>query len=223
MKTSTINNTMNNKTKRPTSNLITLVTLFIAAVLFAGCNSSKAASENRNLNTAFYGLILKSNARVVLTQGMEPSVRIEGDERSVTSVQTTIENGALIINGKNDLPVIVYVTAGEISLIEVEGNGTIISNQPVYSDILLLKVVGSGTIRLDVRSLSIGMIVRGSGKIYAKGSTGDSYIRVTGSGEVYSMNLDSFKTTTEANAESSAIGKVVQAPAKHQVLKLHQY
>jgi len=40
---------------------------------------------------------------------------------------------------KNDIPVTIYVTLDDISLIEVEGSGRILSNQLINSDMLLLE------------------------------------------------------------------------------------
>jgi len=202
---------------KPTS-ILSMLLLTLSAVTVA-CNDSSAAIENRITGNAFYGLILRSNAQVILTQGDETSVRVEGDNKSVADIKTSIQNGALVIEGKNSVLVTVYVTMGEISLVEVDGTGKIFSNQMISSDMLLLKVIGSGTINLDVRSLTLGMIVRGNGKIYAKGSTGDSYVKVIGSGEVMALNLDSIKVTTEASAETITFSKPKE---KRGILRLHQ-
>src|SRR5205814_2157882 len=99
------------------STFIKVMAIVITAFV-VGCKSSSAASENRIVKDNIYGLILKSNAQLILTQGNEPSVRIEGDERSVSAIQTVIENGALVVKGRNDVPVTIYVTINSISLIE---------------------------------------------------------------------------------------------------------
>ncbi len=199
-----------------TKSMFVAVMISLTTILFASCKSASASvSENRMANNNFYGLILKANAQVILSQGTETSVRIEGDESSVSSVETTLDNGALVINGTNDLPVTIYVTMDDISLIEVNGIGKIFSNQILYSDILLLKVVGSGSIQVDVRTLSLGMIVKGNGKIYAKGSTGDSYTRVLGSGQVVAMNLDSVKITTESSTDNVMLKQPSEFSGRH--------
>ena len=196
--------------------MFVIMMMSLAAFLFTSCKSASAAvSENRLVDNKFYGVILKANAQVILSQGTETSIRIEGDENSVSSVETTLDNGALVINGTNDLPVTIYVTMDDISLIEVNGTGRIFSSQVIYSDILLLKVVGSGSIQVDVRSLSLGMIVKGNGKIYAKGITGDSYTRVFGNGQVVAMNLDSVKITNEANTDNVVLKKPVEYNGRH--------
>jgi len=199
-----------------TKSMMVAMMIALTALVFTSCKSASASvTESRLMNNNFYGVILKANAQVILNQGTETSIRIEGDEKSVSSVETMLDNGALIIDGTNDLPVTIYITVDDISLIEVNGTGRIFSNQVIYSDILLLKVVGSGSIQVDVRSLSLGMIVKGNGKIYAKGSTGDSYTRVLGSGQVVAMNLDSVKITTEASTDNLVIKKPAEYNGRH--------
>ena len=205
------------------SSFAAFVMIAISAFILASCQTSTASvTENRMVNSDFFGVILKTNAQVILSQGTETSVRVEGSVENVTSVQTTIENGALVIDGDNKFPVTVYVTIDEISLIEVNGCGKIFSNQLINSDMLLLKVSGSGTINVEVRSLTLGMIVKGNGKIYAKGSTGDSFVRVTGNGQVMARNLDSIKPVSEANVESRSAKPSSPSNNKRGVLKIHQ-
>lgn len=214
-----------NKVMNISRSMIAIFTLLtLSSFIASGCETAAATSviENRTMNNTFYGLILKTNAQVILSQGMEPSVRIEGDRENVSSVQTSVENGALVIDGNNTIPVTVYVTVDEINLIEVDGAGKIFSNQPINSDLLLLKVSGSGLINVDIRALSLGMIVKGSGRINAQGSTVDSYVRVMGSGKVISKCLDSIKSETEANAEKHIRKNELQNVNRRGVLRLHQ-
>ena len=99
--------------------------LMLTSFVASGCETVAASvTESRTINSNFYGLILKTNAQVILSQGIETSVRIEGDPESVSSVKTSIENGALVIDGTNNVPVIVYVTVDEINLVEVDCTGS---------------------------------------------------------------------------------------------------
>ncbi len=109
-------------------------------------------------------MVVNTPANVILQQGEKSSIRFEGEQRDVNKVTTAIENGSLVISGNNKNSLTIYVTIGELNLIEVNGNARVYSSQVINSDMLLLKVNGAGSIRLDVRSLSLGMIVKGSGK-----------------------------------------------------------
>ncbi|MBL0064228.1 MAG: DUF2807 domain-containing protein [Bacteroidetes bacterium] len=197
---------------------------FLMAAFFA-CTTSKADSNDlvSDLRTPgnFYGLVVNTNANVILSQGNETSLRVEGDRRLINSIHTEVLNGALIISGTNNRPVTIYVTIEDINLIEINGSGKVFASQPLNSDMLLLKVNGNGSIKLDVRALALGMIVKGSGKIIASGSVGESFVRVFGKGNVYSQGLDSF-STDELTASTANWNQDPSKGAKRNLLNLHQ-
>ena len=183
--------------------------LFFAALLLSltgyaipSSDSSEFATDSRNINS-FSGLIVNTSANVILSQGETNSVRIEGEKAMVKDITTNIENGSLVIAGHNNHAVTVYVTVEDISLVEVNGDAKIYANGLINSDILLLKVNGSGSIRMDVRTITVGMIVKGTGKIIVSGSTGDSFSRVIGQGSIYADNLDASKIDRTANLPAS--------------------
>lgn len=198
--------------------------LTLIATLLA-CSATKAESNEliSDLRTPgnFYGLVLNTNANVILTQGTETALRVEGDLRLIKSIRTEVLNGALVISGTNNRPVTVYVTMEEINLIEINGAGKVFSSQPVNSDMLLLKVNGTGSIKLDVRALALGMIVKGTGKIIASGSVGESFVRVFGKGNVYAQGLDTI-SGTELSAANVTWKQEPSRSEKRNLLNLHQ-
>jgi hypothetical protein len=195
-----------------------LVSLSACSMVYG--ESSELLSDLRNTGD-FYGVVVNGNANVILSQGQQTSVKIEGDSRAIGSLKTEVSNGALVISGENVRSVNVYVTVDDINLVEVNGSARVYAAGPINSDLILLKVNGSGSIRMDVRSLSLGMIVKGSGKIVASGSTGDSYTRVYGKGNVYATNLDYFRSTEEVNNGKVAFIRESDGNEKRMTLKLH--
>lgn len=174
---------------------LTLTMMFIAGLFSSSAESVERAIENRNTGN-FFGVIVNSNANVIITQGETSSVQIAGDASAIRKVFTDVINGTLVINGQGGRTVDLYITVEDLNLVEVNGSARILGNGTINSDVVLLKVNGSGSIKLDIRSLTVGMIVKGSGKIIASGSTGSSYVKVFGSGHVYATSLDSFSATT---------------------------
>jgi hypothetical protein len=187
-----------------------------------GCTTSTAsASEIREVDQNFYGIILNGNANVYLTQGEVNAIRVEGNTANTEEVTTSVNNGALVINAGMLRNVNVYVTMTDINLIQVNGGGAIRTTTTLNSDVLLMKVSGTGLISADVRALSVGMIINGGGKIYAGGITGDSFVKVKGSGQVISMNLDSLKQT--AYLDEIQVGDNSSAKRRsHRALSIHQ-
>ena len=148
----------------------------------------------------FFGLIVNTSANVILTQGEKSSIKMEGQKSEINKVDIKLKDGALVITGDNTTPVTIFITVEELNLIEINGNAKVYAQDMISSDILLLKVNGDGSIRMDVRTLSLGMIVNGSGKIMVSGSTGDSFTRIIGTGKVIGQNLDAFHTREDLSS-----------------------
>jgi hypothetical protein len=202
------NNNLQSVSKMKTSFSLVALALVLVSTLppKADAESNAAVSETRATSGNFYGIILNGNANIVLTQGESNSVRIEGAAENVREVGTHVSNGALVIESGSLRNVTLYVTMNDISLLQVNGNGMISAKTIILSDLLLMKVNGNGTINADVRALSVGMVINGGGKIIARGSSGDSYIKVKGQGQVYSSNLESMSVRKEVCPTPAACG-----------------
>ncbi|MCC7233304.1 MAG: DUF2807 domain-containing protein [Bacteroidia bacterium] len=201
--------------------LSAFLTLSISASTLAHAETAEMLNDDRTMGN-FYGLIVNTPANVILNQGSDNQVSVEGDRNLISHVSTSIRNGALVIDGNNNRPVTIYVTMEDINLIEINGDAKVYSSQLINSDFLLLKVNGSGSIKLDVRSLSLGMIVKGDGKIIASGSTDNSFVRVFGKGRVFAQNLDSFRYSEQVNSTKAAYRKDDVSGARRLTLKLHE-
>jgi hypothetical protein len=198
------NNNLQTVNKMKTRFTLVALALVLMTTFSFGCaeETHAAVSDSRTIGSTFYGIILNGNANIVLTQGESTSVRIEGAYENVREVETNVSNGALVIESGMLRNVTVYVTMNDISLLQVNGNGAINARTLIFSDMLLLKVNGNGTINADVRALSVAMVINGGGKIIARGSSGDSFIKVKGNGQVYSSNLDSVSVKKDISMAS---------------------
>ena len=132
-------------------------------------------------------------------------------------IKTSVENGALVITGENAKPLNIYITAEELNLIEINGSARMFARGTISSDILLLKLNGDGSMKLNVRTLTVGMIVKGNGKIIVSGSSGESFSRIYGNGNISAKSLDTFSHTEERIAFND-----LKTNQKRPLLKLHQ-
>lgn len=193
-----------------------------ACIINSSAESVEYLSDSRKTD-AFYGLIVNVPANVILSQGQGHEVRVEGDRALLNSVSTQIENGALVINGSNNRPVTIYITLEDLNRVEVNGSARVFAQTLINSDFMVLKVNGSGTIRMDVRTLKLGMIIRGNGKIYASGSSDEVTGKVIGNGNIYAKNLDSFyseENIVRSAARSSS--EEADKNSRRQMLNIHQ-
>lgn len=171
--------------------------LFLATILisltgyvYASSDSVEFANDSRSLKD-FSSIIINSTANVIVSQEEGTAIRIEGDKKDVQATTTEVANGTLSIYGTNSNPVTIYISTKELNLIEVNSNARVYARGVINSDVLLLKVNGNGTIKMDVRALTLGLMIKGEGRIIVSGSTGDSFSKIIGKGTIYSSNLDS--------------------------------
>ena len=178
-----------------TSIIISAALIGLSALTFA---ANEVSEVKKTINPGnFYGVIVNANANVILTQGKENSIRLEGDEKEIKNIKTNIHEGALEIKGDNIKSLTIYVTVQDINLIEVNGSAKVFASGNIQSDVLLLKANDNGSLKIDIRALGVGMIAKGNGKIIVSGSTGDSYSRIYGNGKIVSDKLDSFNIKEE--------------------------
>lgn len=162
----------------------------LTGYVYASSDSVEFANDNRSLKE-FSGIIINSTANVIVSQGDGTSIRIEGDKNDVQATTSEVINGTLTIFGTNSTPVTIYITTRDLNLIEVNSNARVYARGVINSDVLLMKVNGNGSIKMDVRTITVGMMIKGEGRIIVSGSTGDSFSKIIGKGVIYTTNLDS--------------------------------
>src|SRR5205809_357252 len=128
--------------------IISAVLVGVSAIAFAANESSEVASSSSDPGK-FYGLIVNTDATIILTQGEKNSVRIEGNKKELRKIKTSVENGALVISGDDARPINVFVSVEEINMIEINGAARLYAPGSINSDVLLLKVNGNGSMKVD--------------------------------------------------------------------------
>jgi hypothetical protein len=180
-----------------TSVIISAVLIGVSAIAFAA--KKNPVMESKSIEPEdFYELIVNNNSNIILNQGEQSGVRIEGDKNSLNQVRVHVHDGALIIDGSGNFNPNIYITVKDISLIEINGGAKIYGTGTINSDILLLKTNGTGSMKLDVKTLKLAMYAS-SGKIIVSGSTGESVVRESHTGKVYDRKLYSFARATPSN------------------------
>ena len=175
--------------------IFTLTVLGIAIVSCVGntAPSGKIIKQERDL-TDFNSIALAISADLYLTQGNEFSFRIEGDENFLQEVKTEVNGNTLKIKTDNrvsfkwnDVKVNIYITMPEVEGLYISGSGDIVAETPIISNILSLKVTGSGDISIPNLTLNqLKAVITGSGDLSLAGKTPaiTADISVTGSGDV---------------------------------------
>jgi hypothetical protein len=161
----------------------------------------------------FKGIYVNSNYTVYLKQTNKQEVTIEALTEIYSLTEVKVENGILMINveRKPDNPnksiwakiddiklnptMKLYVSVKNVTDLQVNGNGKIISENSVAAEYVTLGVSGNGSLDIDLKGNTIKADVSGGGTLTVRGyaSSMDANVSGTGSLNAYGCNLETAK------------------------------
>jgi hypothetical protein len=180
--------------------LISLVLLSIASLSF-GQNTKKTIELSE-----FKSIYVNSNYTVYLKQTNKQEVTIEALADIFQITEIKVENGVLMVNverkpenpNKSLLAKIddiklnptmkLYVSMKDISDLQVNGGGKIISENSIASDNINLGIAGNGSLDIDLKGNVVKAEVTGSGNIILKGYATSLDAMLGGSGNLTAFN-----------------------------------
>ncbi len=165
--------------------------------------NGKIISEQRSLSD-FTSIEVAGPYNVVLQQGADFSIRIEGDENLLKHIDTHVSGNALSIgshkgyNLKSRKGIKVFINAPQINSLQIAGSGNINSSSKLTNTSKIhIRVGGSGDVVLDINAPEVGAEISGSGSVTLKGQTRDFKAEVAGSGEIHAFDLLSENTSVD--------------------------
>ena len=187
--------------------LISLFLLSVASIAF-----SQVTKKTLEL-PEFKSIYVNSNYTVYLKQTNKQEVIVEAVTEVYELTSIVVDNGVLMVNveRKPDSPnktiwskiddikvrptMKVYVSLKNVSELQVNGGGKIISENSIASDYLTMSVSGSGSIELDIKGNTLKTDISGSGNITLKGYATSNQINESGSGilNAFECELESAK------------------------------
>ncbi len=193
--------------------------LLLLLVMFCAVGISMAQTTKKILELPeFKGIYVNSNYTVYLKQTNKQEVTVEALTEIFAVSVIKVENGILMINvdRKPDDPnkslwqkiddiklnptMKLYVSMKNVSDLQVNGNGRIISENSIASDFITLGVSGGGSLDVDLKGNTIKAELSGSGVMTIKGYATSIDAVVSGSG-----TLNAFNCTVET-AKSKVTG-----------------
>jgi hypothetical protein len=186
---------------RKLNSLLAIILLMLAFLSVASFTFGQTTKKTLEL-PEFKSIYVNSNYTVYLKQTNKQEVNVEALTEVYELTTIKVENGILMINveRKPDNPnksiwskiddiklrptMKVMVSIKNVSELQVNGNGKIISENSIASDYLNLSVSGSGSIDLDIKGNNIKTEVSGSGSVSLKGYATANDITMSGSGDV---------------------------------------
>ena len=151
--------------------------------------SGNVVSETRAVS-GFSALSLEGSGDVDVTFGNSESAVVEADDNIVPLIETSVQNGRLVISTKNytnyrtNNPVRIHVTMKALDEIRLSGSGNI-TVPDLSGDSLRVSLPGSGNITVDGTANTVDATVSGSGNVDCSGLKAKSAsAKISGSGNI---------------------------------------
>ena len=139
----------------------------------------------------FDSIQLNTFCEVVLSQGKQEGIRMEGPEEMLQAIETKVNDEQTLLiearpgyaDEKEKLEAItLYITCCEIRLLATSGTGSIRCAGLIREADVRLVQNGSGHIELEVETASLQAIIHGSGHVRVKGRSFHAHIITYGPG-----------------------------------------
>jgi len=178
--------------------------LLAILVLFSSCRmfgykhikgNGNIITQSRNVGKATK-IKLAGSFDVELTPGSVTKVEVVGDDNILPFIFTEEHDGFLVVKSKEHISynstegIKIKVTTPQLENIQLAGTGNIIGQGKfIGSEKLVLKIAGSGDIKLEVNTPKIEADIAGSGSINLTGETKDESIKIAGVGDYLTEGL----------------------------------
>ncbi|MGE5383884.1 MAG: GIN domain-containing protein [Omnitrophica WOR_2 bacterium] len=202
------------KNYRKSSVILAMVAFLLPLFTLAQTEGSgNIKKENRPL-PEFKKIEVGSAFTVILSQG-DPAVTVETDDNLGQNIETLVDEGVLTINSsgiKNPTSLKVYVTAPDITDIELTGAARLESKGVLNYPVMHISAAGASRVNIEINSQELTTEVSGASRITLRGSATSHTSEVSGASSVNALLLKTVTTT----AEVSGAGKM-SVFAKNQI------
>jgi hypothetical protein len=167
-------------------------------------------TEERQVSN-FKSVFASGSTNVYVSQGDQPSVKIEGDENLLPYIEVTQEGDKIIIGNRNGFDLEstgdlrVYVTAPVFNGLGTSGAGNITGQTKITNpEDMELTVSGVGDIKMELDAPRLKADISGAGSIDLKGQTKDIEITLSGVGHAHCYDLLSENAKVSISGVGSA-------------------
>ncbi len=172
--------------------------------------TGEVITEERNVS-GFDRVMVTGSGIADITQGDTESLVIEAEDKIMSSIESKVENGVLVLGQKlgtsirTTKPIKYTISMIDIAGLEITGSGAINSDIIDTSNISL-GISGSGGINItELDGDSLDAEITGSGKASLSGDVADQVVEVGGSGEYQAADLHSATAVVTVGGSGGAI------------------
>ena len=174
------------------------------------CERGEGPTVTRVLNLPpFSGIDLTISGNVVLRQGPEQYVEVEGQENIIDLLRTNVSNDTWKIRFddcvRNHENLTFYITLPEIGYVAISGSGEVYGDNVFEGNDINLRISGSGDMDLALDNYDkVDTRISGSGDIKLEGKTKKFDLDISGSGDYHAFDLEAEKGDIKISGSGSA-------------------
>jgi len=169
----------------------------LLAFIISSCNDCMEGNGKMANRTAKFTEItainLSVSADVKLVDDSTGTIKIEGESNIIEAIIMEQKGTSLKITSEpcfsSNKPIKITIPMKNVSDLQINGSGSIISERSLVSSDLDLGINGSGDINIEVNAINVMSKINGSGNIILKGAAQRHKIEVNGSGDVNAENF----------------------------------
>ena len=173
--------------------------------------NGNVVTEKRNVGS-FDDVSLSGFFDVILVNGTEGRITLEGEENILPYIITEVKRGTLKIKVKKNTNIrtrrklTVTVPFEKINGVALGGSGSIISEKTISGNVVSVSIGGSGNIKATVDAETVKASIGGSGNINLKGNSDNLKCSVAGSGNIraYGLEVNDLKVSVAGSGDVEA-------------------
>ncbi len=164
-------------------------------------STGKMVTITRPVHDNFTKIYLNDDVNLVITQGSDYNIKLEGGENLLSGIETSISDSTLIIRNNNtfnwvrsyDKEITAFVTLPHLLNLQYQATSTVTNTDTIREDSLSVSSTGgSGYIDLIIRTGTSKLsIINGSVDMNIRGKTGVNFIFSGGYGPFHCLDLKS--------------------------------
>lgn len=189
---------------------LTTLLLFVFTVHLAQSqnfwNSKKVRGNGKSITKirsigGFESVSVSGNFDVILINGKEGKLTIDGEENIIPYIITKVKRGTLKIKVKENVNIkttkklVIKVPFEDIDGISLGGSGNVISKKIIKATKASFSMSGSGNIEAKADANKVNCSISGSGDIDIQGFTTNLNCSITGSGKINAYKLKTNSVT----------------------------
>ena len=177
------------------------------------CVRGNGNNVSRELNLPnFTGIDLDISAEVIITQGDNFKVTVEGESNIIAELETDVRNGIWEIDYDHCVrdhdDVTIFITMPRVRSLSISGSGVITSTNIMTVDDINLSISGSGKIDVGLKADDIFSRISGSGKVVLEGEANSLEHNVSGSGDLFAFLLQTRNADIRVSGSGNSEVKV---------------